>query len=139
MAKIRAKVQGKLKVFTKKKKKDPNSTVDMKKIKSMEKILGSSVYEVLDEIDPLARRFDHTLLSLWKLIKNARILYLKDNKVKITMDDIEEDNFFWNSSIVCYVLGANPPLSVLESSTRRLWKEKMDKVGMFTRPPRSST
>uniref|UniRef100_A0A803PRU1 Reverse transcriptase domain-containing protein n=1 Tax=Cannabis sativa TaxID=3483 RepID=A0A803PRU1_CANSA len=53
-------------------------------------------------------------------------------KVKITMDDIEEEVSYWNSTIVCYVLGANPPLEVLEGFARRIWKKKVDKVGLIS-------
>uniref|UniRef100_A0A803NLK2 Reverse transcriptase domain-containing protein n=1 Tax=Cannabis sativa TaxID=3483 RepID=A0A803NLK2_CANSA len=53
-------------------------------------------------------------------------------KVKITMDDKEEEIFFWNSSIVCYVLGANLPLSILEGFARQIWKDKVDKVGLLS-------
>ncbi|XP_060961774.1 uncharacterized protein LOC133031984 [Cannabis sativa] len=52
--------------------------------------------------------------------------------VKITLDDIEEEVSFWNSAIVCYVLGANPPLEVLEGFARRDWKEKVDRVGLIS-------
>uniref|UniRef100_A0A803Q9H8 Uncharacterized protein n=1 Tax=Cannabis sativa TaxID=3483 RepID=A0A803Q9H8_CANSA len=42
------------------------------------------------------------------------------SKIKITIDDIHEIEF-WKPSIVCYVLGANPPLSILEGLARRMW------------------
>uniref|UniRef100_A0A803P4L8 Uncharacterized protein n=1 Tax=Cannabis sativa TaxID=3483 RepID=A0A803P4L8_CANSA len=51
MAKTRAKVQGKIQVSTKKKKKGPNSTADAKKTKSMEEILGVEPMEFTDEED----------------------------------------------------------------------------------------
>ncbi|KAF4369205.1 hypothetical protein F8388_023069 [Cannabis sativa] len=48
-----------------------------------------------------------------------------------TLDDIEEETSFWNSSLVCYI-GANPPLNVLDGFVRRLWKDKIDKVGLLS-------
>ncbi|KAM6551072.1 hypothetical protein CsatB_000880 [Cannabis sativa] len=51
-------------------------------------------------------------------------------KVKITLDDIEDEIHFLSSSIVCYVLGANPPLYVLEGFIKRVWNRKVDKVGV---------
>uniref|UniRef100_A0A803NFJ2 CCHC-type domain-containing protein n=1 Tax=Cannabis sativa TaxID=3483 RepID=A0A803NFJ2_CANSA len=57
---------------------------------------------------------------------------VKPNKVKITIDDIEDEVNFWQPSIVCYVLGSNPPLHILEGFANRLWKDKIDKVRMLT-------
>ncbi|XP_060968449.1 uncharacterized protein LOC115703846 [Cannabis sativa] len=49
-------------------------------------------------------------------------------KMKITLDDIEEEVLFWKPSIVCYVLGVNPPLHILEGFANRIWKDKVDRV-----------
>uniref|UniRef100_A0A803QDX8 DUF4283 domain-containing protein n=1 Tax=Cannabis sativa TaxID=3483 RepID=A0A803QDX8_CANSA len=56
----------------------------------------------------------------------------KEKAVKITMEDIEEEIAYWKSSIVYYVLGANPPLSVLDGFVRRIWIRKIDKVGLLS-------
>ena len=53
-------------------------------------------------------------------------------KIKITMEDIEDEVDYWKSSMVCYVLGANPPLSVIEGFSRRVWNDKVKKVGKFS-------
>ncbi|XP_062080558.1 uncharacterized protein LOC133785326 [Humulus lupulus] len=53
--------------------------------------------------------------------------------IKIELEDIEEEVNFWNSSLVGYVLGANPPLSVLEGFARRVWRSRgVDKVGAIS-------
>ena len=33
-------------------------------------------------------------------------------KIKITEKDIEEEILFWKSAMLCYVLGANPPITI---------------------------
>ncbi|XP_056688191.1 uncharacterized protein [Spinacia oleracea] len=43
--------------------------------------------------------------------------------VQIEIDDIQEELDFWNSSIICYVVGANPPIHVMEGFIRRIWKK----------------
>uniref|UniRef100_A0A803PTY7 Reverse transcriptase domain-containing protein n=1 Tax=Cannabis sativa TaxID=3483 RepID=A0A803PTY7_CANSA len=56
----------------------------------------------------------------------------KPVKVKIELEDIEEEISYWNPSIVCYVLGSNPPLHILDGFANRIWKEKVDKVKLLT-------
>lgn len=49
--------------------------------------------------------------------------------VKIDFDDNKEELEFWESVVVCYVLGANPPHNVMEGYVRRIWvKFGVDKV-----------
>ncbi|XP_060965589.1 uncharacterized protein LOC133034512 [Cannabis sativa] len=75
-----------------------------------------------------------SLLS-WRQMLNVTITSdknLEKERVKITEDDIEEEVNFWNSTIFCYVLGANPPLSVIDGFARCVWKDKIDKVGMIS-------
>ena len=47
------------------------------------------------------------------------------------MDDIQGEIDYWNSAIICYVLGANPPSMVMEGFVRRIWRNLgLDKVAM---------
>ncbi|KAL2901648.1 adenylate kinase, partial [Bienertia sinuspersici] len=53
----------------------------------------------------------------------------KKNYVRITNEDISPDIAYWNTSIVCYVLGANPPIQVFEGFINRVWRKfEVDKV-----------
>ncbi|XP_062114662.1 uncharacterized protein LOC133825776 [Humulus lupulus] len=48
------------------------------------------------------------------------------------MEDIEEEVNYWTSSVVCYVLGTNPPLLVFEGFCRRMWKNLgIDKMAII--------
>uniref|UniRef100_A0A803PBF0 DUF4283 domain-containing protein n=1 Tax=Cannabis sativa TaxID=3483 RepID=A0A803PBF0_CANSA len=66
-----------------------------------------------------------------KNLASAFNLNEQGSKVKIHMEDIEEEVSSWTPSIVCYVLGANPPLSILDGFVRRIWGDKVHKVGML--------
>ncbi|XP_056691786.1 uncharacterized protein [Spinacia oleracea] len=49
--------------------------------------------------------------------------------VQIELDDIQSEIDFWNSTVVCYIVGANPPINVMEGYVRRIWGSlKVDKV-----------
>ena len=47
------------------------------------------------------------------------------NTIKISFDDIEDEIRYWESAVVCYVIGANPPLHVIDgymkTQHRRRW------------------
>ena len=56
---------------------------------------------------------------------------LKPRFVKIELADIEDDIKYWESSVVCFVVGANPPLHVIDGFVRRIWKDlDIDTVDM---------
>uniref|UniRef100_A0A803P4D5 DUF4283 domain-containing protein n=1 Tax=Cannabis sativa TaxID=3483 RepID=A0A803P4D5_CANSA len=75
------------------------------------------------QASPLVLRSSNVVRNLETSFDKSK----KVDKVKITLEDIEEEISFWNSALVCYVLRANPPLNVLDGFVRRLWKEKIDK------------
>lgn len=45
---------------------------------------------------------------------------LNDEFVQIEIEDIQDKIDYWNSYIVCYVIGANPPLPVMKGFIRRI-------------------
>lgn len=58
----------------------------------------------------------------------------KKNVLKIEIEDIQGEIDFWRSVIVCYVLGVNPQISVMEGYVRRMWKNMgVDKVPILAR------
>lgn len=71
------------------------------------------------------------LKSNQKKGSNGTVSDKKEEPVRITDDDIEEEVAYWKPSIVGYVAGANPPLHVLEGFVKRIWKDEVDKVGMI--------
>ncbi|XP_062088564.1 uncharacterized protein LOC133795132 [Humulus lupulus] len=54
--------------------------------------------------------------------------------VKIDMEDIQEEIDYWDSALVCYVLGANIPFHVFDGFANRMWKDKgLHKVGVLAK------
>lgn len=52
--------------------------------------------------------------------------------VKITFEDIKGEVEFWVNTVVCHVLGANPPLHVMEGFIKRVWgKYGIDRVALI--------
>lgn len=52
--------------------------------------------------------------------------------VRITKEDISDEIRFWESVVVCYVFGANPPLKVIDGFVKRIWKDlSIDKVRLL--------
>ena len=41
--------------------------------------------------------------------------------VKISYEDIADETTFWETSVVCYVLGVNPSLHVIDDFVKRIW------------------
>ncbi|XP_062114238.1 uncharacterized protein LOC133825291 [Humulus lupulus] len=40
---------------------------------------------------------------------------------QVDLDEIQVETSFWNSAVVCMVLGANPPFAVFEGFVKRIW------------------
>ncbi|XP_062109885.1 uncharacterized protein LOC133821756 [Humulus lupulus] len=57
---------------------------------------------------------------------------LSGDFVKIEEEDVEDEVNFWNSPVVCWVLGANRPTQVMEGFFRRIWRTLgVDKIGLL--------
>ncbi|KAL2934330.1 hypothetical protein RDABS01_017449 [Bienertia sinuspersici] len=70
-------------------------------------------------------------------VQNKEDKESKEEITQITQEDIRPEIDYWKSSVVGYVIGANPPGNVMEGFLRRIWKNfDIDKVvtikkGMF--------
>ncbi|XP_074296928.1 uncharacterized protein LOC141627591 [Silene latifolia] len=52
--------------------------------------------------------------------------------MQVTREDIQEELNFWKPSVYCFILGANPPLDVVEGFIRRIWMNyPIDKVSFL--------
>lgn len=55
-----------------------------------------------------------------------------ETNVKITMVDIKDEVEYWLTTVVCYVLGSNPPQVVIDGYFRRIWGGlRIDKVAQL--------
>lgn len=105
----------------------------------------------------LEERIQHTVekatLSEWlnvmksgaKMLETARRMSWADDDdnvqvtnnspvVTISADGIQEEIEYWSSAVICYVLGANLPLTVMDGYFRRIWgKLGIDKIAMVGR------
>lgn len=78
-----------------------------------------SLYVTLNFDDPIHVNPDY-------VTKNTEI---RKPRIKIDEEDIQDEVNFWESSVVCFVLGANPPTHVIEGFVRSIWGEMgVDKV-----------
>ncbi|VFR03444.1 unnamed protein product [Cuscuta campestris] len=51
---------------------------------------------------------------------------------KLTKEDVIESKDYWNSTLVCCILGANPPIEVVKGFINRVWKSyPMDDISVL--------
>ena len=85
------------------------------------------IEEVERESEDRMTKFVPPIMRSIQMSGPAKMEEGESSMVTITEEEIE----FWLPSIVGYVVGANPPLHVLDGFVRRLWKTDVSKVGMI--------
>ncbi|KAL9224945.1 hypothetical protein vseg_000921 [Gypsophila vaccaria] len=54
------------------------------------------------------------------------------NLLQIDKEDVEEEIAYWQNAVVCFILGANPPATVIEGFIRRIWtRYNIDKISFL--------
>ncbi|XP_074310444.1 uncharacterized protein LOC141646456 [Silene latifolia] len=43
--------------------------------------------------------------------------------LQFTHEDVKQEVDFWNNSVFCYILGANPPVEIIENFVYRIWDQ----------------
>ncbi|XP_062113169.1 uncharacterized protein LOC133824306 [Humulus lupulus] len=127
---------GKAKAKGKVRKSRPSSSDRIIKTRSMDAILGD-VDLGKDASPPILRS-----LHSQKLLASScgdqstrlesHLTQEKKSGIKIEPEDIVEEISYMKTSIICYVVGSDPPISVLDGFVRRLWKDNLDKVGLLS-------
>lgn len=57
---------------------------------------------------------------------------MENVKIKIDASDIQPELDYWNSALICYIVGANPPTAVMEGFVRQIWRNMgVDKVAVI--------
>lgn len=52
--------------------------------------------------------------------------------IDIELEDISSEIDYWKNAVVCYVLGAHPPFTVIQGYIQRLWaKHEINKMAML--------
>ena len=51
-----------------------------------------------------------------------------NEKLRFTTDDIQAEVGYWESAMVGFVLGANPPFQIFRGFIQRIWGHMVDKV-----------
>uniref|UniRef100_A0A803PYE7 Uncharacterized protein n=1 Tax=Cannabis sativa TaxID=3483 RepID=A0A803PYE7_CANSA len=133
----RAKMAGKGKA--KGKKFEPTSLDRVIKTRSMDVMLGIQELEIDEAEKPMEQtaqdvssgRKVSPLIIRSNIVRNLENSFEKSHKcleeilsskkkIKIEFEDIAEEVSYWQPPLVCYVIGANPPKSILEGFVRRL-------------------
>uniref|UniRef100_A0A803QQW5 Uncharacterized protein n=1 Tax=Cannabis sativa TaxID=3483 RepID=A0A803QQW5_CANSA len=57
----------------------------------------------------------------------------RKKSIKIEFEDIAEEVNYWQPSLVCYVIGANPPINILDGFVPQIWKDAVVKVGLLAK------
>ncbi|XP_056689967.1 uncharacterized protein [Spinacia oleracea] len=92
--------------------------------------VGMISVPILQQCDDVYENLtEHDHANDVRTIESIDYYFENASPVQIDIDDIQEEVDFRNSSTVCYVVGANPPLRVMEGFIRRIWKKyNVDKV-----------
>ena len=96
--------------------------------------ISAPIFQQVDDVVNVDKERDSDQLIPDEIEKEVINPPIQLEPVTIELDDIQEEIDFWSSSLICYVLGANPPSHVMEGYVRRIWRNhKVDKVAMVKR------
>ncbi|XP_074291258.1 uncharacterized protein LOC141618033 [Silene latifolia] len=101
------------------------SCTDTGKMKSVNEINGIPVLD-LSEGGP------EKLNEVWMVKQHGRSVPVMktiaeeedlSSLLQFTHEDVKQEVEFWNNSVFCYILGANPPTEVIEGFVYRIWSQ----------------
>ena len=91
---------------------------------------GNTLFQSMNDDDNLSQ---HNAVILDDNVVNT-VSSTQTPIVQIEFDDIKDEIAYWESAVICYMIGANPPQNVMEGYVRRIWgKYGVDKVSQVGR------
>lgn len=78
-----------------------------------------SILQFDDEVSPRSQTSDNEYAEV-----APSVVIMNRNVIKIDVEDEQPEVDFWNFSLICYIIGGNPPLIVMNGYIRRLWSNK---------------
>ncbi|XP_074282709.1 uncharacterized protein LOC141607248 [Silene latifolia] len=110
------------------------------KTREMSEIVGIPVIDmatiVEDGVSSISEQEDDA--EGWTEVKGKRSSSPKSSsaasssKLQLTLEDVEPEIAYWDTAVVCYVLGSNPPWELLSGFVNKLWGVyKFDKLSFL--------
>ncbi|XP_074300223.1 uncharacterized protein LOC141631456 [Silene latifolia] len=126
-------------------------SADAQKTREVSDIVGISVINLdtivdVDEIIPPSEEVPETTAEAeeivppsnegpeadWTEVRGKKSPTAGQNLLQLTNEDVESEVQFWDTVVVCYVLGGNPPWESIEGFIRKIWGiYKFDKISFL--------
>ncbi|XP_074302371.1 uncharacterized protein LOC141633929 [Silene latifolia] len=100
------------------------------KTKSVNEVVGIAPYD----LDSLVPEEQEWVVQRRRKGKSPLAVIAEEpaDLLQFTQEDVKEELEFWKNSVYCFVLGANPPVEVVDGFIRRIWAHlPIDKVSFL--------
>ncbi|XP_074277684.1 uncharacterized protein LOC141601313 [Silene latifolia] len=88
--------------------------------------------ETTAEVEEIVPPSDEGPEADWTEVRGKKSPTAGQNLLQLTNEDVESEVQFWDTVVVCYVLGGNPPWELIDGFIRKIWGVyKFDKISFL--------